>query len=174
MWPFADDSAIYIKNLLPTAANDFISPYEKLMSWFNTHERSVKPFIRHLRAFGCVAYVHLKGSRVGLEKPGKSQKMNPRAVKGHLVGYEGLRGHLFKIWLPEKKVVVRARDVRFFDEDDNDDEDIQYLVTFEEVREEDDEIEEEILPRFTLNKSKVNKNNAGSVDNRQTTPNPQS
>ena len=98
--------------------------------------------------------------------------MNPRAMKGYLVGYEGLRGHFFKIWLPEKKVVVRARDVRFFDKNDNNNEDIQYLMTFEEVREEDDKIEEEILPRFTLNKSKVNKNNVGSVDNRQTTPIP--
>jgi hypothetical protein len=50
--------------------------------------------------------------------------MNLRAVKGYLVGYKGLRGYLFKIWLSEKKVVVRARDVRFFDKDDNDDEDI--------------------------------------------------
>jgi hypothetical protein len=89
-----------------------------------------------------VAYVHLKGTRVGLEKPGKSQKMKPRAVKGHLVGFEGLRGHLSKIWLPEKKVVVRARYVRFFDEDDDDDEDIRHLVTFEEAREEGDETEE--------------------------------
>src|SRR5438045_5269764 len=54
MWPFAVESAIYVNNLLPTAANDFISPHEKLMVWFNTHERSVKPFIRHLRAFGGV------------------------------------------------------------------------------------------------------------------------
>ena len=142
MWPFAVESSIYVNNLLPTSADNFKLPHEKLMGWFNTHERSVKPFIHHLRAFGCVTYVHLKGTRVGLEKPGKSQKMKPRAVKGHLVGYEGLRGHLFKIWLPEKKVVVRARDVRFFDEDNDDDEDIRHLVTFEEAREEGDETEE--------------------------------
>jgi hypothetical protein len=42
--------------------------------------------------------------------------------------------------------------MRFFDKDDNNDEDIQYLMTFKEVREENDEIEKEILPRFTLNK----------------------
>jgi hypothetical protein len=50
--------------------------------------------------------------------------MNLRTVKGYLVGYEGLRRYLFKIWLLEKKVVVRVRDVRFFDEDDDDNEDI--------------------------------------------------
>jgi hypothetical protein len=134
----------------------------------------VKPFIRHLRAFGYIAYIYLKGLRVGLEKPRKSQKMNPRAVKEYLVGYEGLREYLFKIWLLEKKVVVRARDIRFFDEDNNNDEDIQYFITFKEVREEDDKIEKEILPRFTLNKSQINKKNAGSVNNHQTTSNPQS
>ena len=47
--------------------------------------------------------------------------MKPRAVKGHLVGYEGLRGHIFKIWLLEKKVVIYTRDIRFFDKDDDKD-----------------------------------------------------
>ena len=82
----------------------------------------MKLFIRHLRAFGCIVYIHLKGKRVGLKQPGKSQKINPRVIKEYLVGYKGLREHLFKIWLLEKKVVVRARDVRFFDEDEDDNE----------------------------------------------------
>jgi hypothetical protein len=51
--------------------------------------------------------------------------------------------------------------VRFFDEYDDDNEDIQHLVIFKKVREENDEIEK---IRFTLNKTQVNKNNAGSVD----------
>jgi len=76
------------------------------MGWFNAPERSIMPYIRHLRAFGCVAYVYLKGKRKGLEKPGKSQKMAPRAVKGYLVGYKGLRGHIFKIWQPKKNIVI--------------------------------------------------------------------
>ena len=43
--------------------------------------------------------------------------MNLRAIKGYLIGYEGLRGYLFKIWLPEKKVEVYARDNFFYYED---------------------------------------------------------
>ena len=78
-----------------------------------------------------MAYVHLKGKRKGLKKPGKSQKMALRAVKGYLIGYKGLRGHIFKIWQPEKNIVIRARDVRFFDEEQHsDEEEIQHLVTF--------------------------------------------
>lgn len=135
MWPFAVASSIYVNNLLPSSANlDFKSPHKMLMGWFDTHEKSVKPFIRHLRAFDCTAYVHLKGKRVGLEKPDKSQKMHLQAIKKYLVGYEGLKGHLFKIWLSEKKVMVHTRDVCFFNKDKEDDEDIQHLVTFEEIK----------------------------------------
>jgi len=114
------------------------------MGWFNAHKRSITPYIPHLREFGCVAYVHLKGKRKGLEKPGRPPRMAPRAVKGHLVGYEGLRGHIFKNWIPEN-VVVRARNVRFFDEaQHSDEEEIQYLVTFQEVQEDDEKEKEEV------------------------------
>ena len=81
------------------------------MDWFNTYKRSVKPFIRYLRAFGCVAYVHLKGTRVGLKKPGKSQKMNPRAVKGYLVGYEST--NIYRIWFPQRGEVRPEKNVAF-------------------------------------------------------------
>ncbi len=84
-----------------------------------------------------------------------------------------MRGHLFKIWLPEKNIVVRARDVYFFNDDKDNDDDVQHLVEFEEVREEEIETKEEILPHFTLNKTQVNKNSVGNVNECQTTLNPQ-
>ena len=155
MWPFAVESSVYVNNLLPMSVNpNHKSPHERLMEWFDAPERSVKPFIRHLRAFACVGYVHLKGCHKGLEKPKKSQKMAPRAVKGHLVGYEGLRGHIFKIWIPEQNIVVRTHDVHFFNESDEDNDDdhegIQHLVSFEEVYDESTNEEEEMMPRFVL------------------------
>ncbi|UNI16694.1 hypothetical protein JDV02_003108 [Purpureocillium takamizusanense] len=39
--------------------------------------------------------------------------MAPRAWKGFLVGLEGLHGHIFKVWLPDQELIVRARDDRF-------------------------------------------------------------
>ena len=66
--------------------------------------------------------MHLKGKRRGLERPKKSKKIALRAVKGYLVGYKDLRGHIFKIWISKKNVVIRARDIYFFDENENDDE----------------------------------------------------
>src|SRR5271155_4353017 len=119
------------------------------MSWFNSADQSIKLFIRYLRVFGCLAYIYLKIRRRGLEKPGRIKKMALRAVKGHLVGYKGLRGHIFKIWLPEQNIVIRARDVRFFDEEElTDKEEIQHLVTFKEEGPEKEEQMEQ--PRYTM------------------------
>ena len=83
-----------------------------------------------MQAFGCIAYIHLKGKRRGLKKPKKSKKIALRAVKGYLVGYKDLRGHIFKIWISKKNVVIRARDICFFDENEDDNEKIQHLVLF--------------------------------------------
>src|SRR5437667_848411 len=84
--------------------------------------------IRHLRTFGCVAYVHLKGHRA----PPRSHKMAPRAEKGFLVGTEGFNGHVYLVWLPQSKRFVRARDVRFNEAqvgpDKDDSEDIQHVA----------------------------------------------
>jgi hypothetical protein len=125
MWSYILEFSTYVNNLIPTSVNpELKSLYEKLMSWFNVFERLIKPFIRHLRAFGCIAYVYLKRKRRDLKKPGKSAKMALRAVKEHLVRYENLRGHIFKIWISEKNVVMRARDIRFFDENENNNETI--------------------------------------------------
>jgi hypothetical protein len=70
MWPYALESSAYVNNLIPTSANpELKSPHERLMSWFNAPERSIKPFLRHLRTFGCVAYVHLKEQRRQKRRP---------------------------------------------------------------------------------------------------------
>jgi len=52
--------------------------------------------IRHLRTFGCVAYVYLKGYKAPL----RSHKMALRAEKGFMVGTEGFNGHVYLVWLP--------------------------------------------------------------------------
>jgi hypothetical protein len=44
-----------------------------------------------------MAYVHLKGKRINLKKPEKSQKIKLKAIKKHLVEYKKLRGYIFKI-----------------------------------------------------------------------------
>ena len=74
----------------------------------------IPAYIRHLRTFGCVAYVHRKGPAA----PDRAIKMHPRAVKGYLIGYEGLHGHIYHIWIPDLRKVMRTHDVRFHDTSD--------------------------------------------------------
>ncbi|KAJ5257332.1 hypothetical protein N7524_008888 [Penicillium chrysogenum] len=44
-----------------------------------------------------------------------SEKLGARAFRGHLIGYEGENGHIFKVWNPITKEIVRSRDVTFPD-----------------------------------------------------------
>ena len=69
-----------------------------------------------------------------------------RAIKGYLVGYEGMRGHIFKIQVPKQNIVIRAYNVRFFNKSNNNNEGIQHVVSFEEVCTKNIEEEEEIMP----------------------------
>ncbi|RCI14375.1 hypothetical protein L249_6026, partial [Ophiocordyceps polyrhachis-furcata BCC 54312] len=105
LWPHYMSMAAYVANLIPTGGKE--SPLERLMTALNL---PYKYDISHLHAWGCTAYVTKPK-----EKIVRSEKMAPRAWKGHLVGIEGLHGHIFKIWLPDQEIVVRARDVRFVD-----------------------------------------------------------
>lgn len=67
------------------------------------------PHIEHPRPFGCTAYVHKKGPN----RPARSAEMEARAMKGLLVGYGSLRGHIYHVYVPDKKKVFRCRDARF-------------------------------------------------------------
>ncbi|KAF4464965.1 Gag-Pol poly, partial [Fusarium albosuccineum] len=106
LWPLYMEASVYVNNRLPTRSNkDFISPIHAM---FQAIEVPYTPYLQHIRTWGCVAYV-----RIPEAKRVRSQKMAPRAWKGRLVGMEGNRGHIYKVWIPEQSKVVRARDVRF-------------------------------------------------------------
>ena len=73
-------------------------------------DKSVIPDIKHIRVFGCEAYV-----RIPEEDPDfvKARKTRVRSRKGAFVGTEGIHGHIFVVWIPEKKRLFRSRDVEF-------------------------------------------------------------
>ena len=84
-------------NLLPTKANpDIKSPQQMMAEYLRFSNPHLLTSIRHLRTFGYVAYVHLKGHRA----PPRSHKMAPRAEKGFLVGTKGFNGYVYLVWLP--------------------------------------------------------------------------
>ena len=88
--------AIYVINRTPTEALNWKTPYE--LAW------GKKPTVAHMRPFGCVAYA--------LDRSVRSvDKVAPRALMGHLVGYQST--NVFRIWLPHRDSVVVSRDVVF-------------------------------------------------------------
>ena len=59
-WALAVDTACYLKNRSPTSALVDKTPYEV---WFGQ-----KPYVAHLRVFGCEAFVHVpKEKRIKLD-----------------------------------------------------------------------------------------------------------
>ncbi len=64
-----------------------------------------KAYSSHLVEWGSEAYVHIP-------KAQQEGKFSQRAWKGYLVGYEGRHGYIFRVYLPAKRKVIRARDVR--------------------------------------------------------------
>ncbi|KJZ68167.1 hypothetical protein HIM_12435 [Hirsutella minnesotensis 3608] len=110
LWPYAQESVVKVLNLLPCKSNQGLSPHEVFASFLRVNEELHKPYIRHLRTFGCVAYVHIKK-----ERRVQARKMAPRAEEGKLVGWEGIHGKIYHIYVPARNRIVRACDVRFYE-----------------------------------------------------------
>ena len=73
-------------------------------------QKSVIPDTKHIRIFGCDAYV-----RIPEEDPEfiKARKTRERSHKGAFVGTEGIHRHIFVVWIPEKKRLFCSCDVEF-------------------------------------------------------------
>jgi transposase InsO family protein len=95
LWAELIQTAAYILNRTAPTCVEGKSPYEL---WYNQ-----KPRITHLRVVGCTAYVHVPDQR--------RKKMDTKAEKGILIGYEGDDG--YRIFLQPGNRTVRSRDVIF-------------------------------------------------------------
>jgi hypothetical protein len=102
-----------VRNLTPKKQLGWKTPHKVFERALNLPEKSVEPFTKHLHIFGCEAYV-----RIPEEDPEfvTVHKTKERARKGQFVGTEGLRGHIFVVWIPEKGRLFRSRDVQFREE----------------------------------------------------------
>jgi len=72
-WAFAVSMAVYLKNRTPTCSVVGKTPYE---AWNGSRKM---PSLKHLRVFGCLAFVHLLKE--------KRKKLEYRATRGIFVGY---------------------------------------------------------------------------------------
>lgn len=94
LWAELMRTACYIKNRIPTSANEgFKSSYEML---FNR-----PPPINHLRVIGSKCYCNKTGKQIG--------KLDERATECVLVGYES--ENIFRVYDPKTRQVFRSRDV---------------------------------------------------------------
>ena len=93
-WAEALATAAYLRNRSPTKAVDGMTPHE---AWTN-----VKPTVKHVRVFGCDAFVHIPKD--------ERHKLDSKSKKCILLGYgEGYRLYSYD---PEKRRVFYSRDVK--------------------------------------------------------------
>jgi hypothetical protein len=98
-WAEAIDTAVKIRNSLPTRSLNGRTPHEL---WFNCR----RPSIRHFRQFGCIAYVHVPIANIG-----RSNKVAPRSIQCCYLGVIGTK--IYRLWDPTNKRIVTSRDVIF-------------------------------------------------------------
>ena len=98
-WAEAIDTAVKIRNSLPTRSLNDRTPYEL---WFNCR----RPSIQHFRQFGCIAYVHVPIANID-----RSNKVAPRSIQCCYLGVIGTR--IYRLWDPTNKRIVTSRDVVF-------------------------------------------------------------
>ncbi|KAJ9557676.1 hypothetical protein OSB04_012290 [Centaurea solstitialis] len=93
-WAEALNTAVHIVNRLPCSAIGGKIPEEV---W-----RGKKTCLKYIRVFGCPVYSHVSGQ----------DKLDPKAIKGSLLGYtDGIKG--YQIWNPLTRKVVHSCHVRF-------------------------------------------------------------
>ena len=88
--------AAVLLNITPTAALDWITPFEAVFGY--------PPDCRHLLPFGCRAYALIKTLNRG-------EKMTSRAIIGYYIGFDST--NIYHIWIPSQQRVIRTRDAIF-------------------------------------------------------------
>jgi hypothetical protein len=63
-----------------------------------------KPYVGHLRVYGCKAYVLRHDIARG-------DKFADRTIAGRLIGYEG--DNIYRVWIPEQRKIRRSSHVLF-------------------------------------------------------------
>jgi len=105
LWPEFIRTAVYLMNRSPTRILDWQTPIERLGQLLAINKR--KPNLFQVKIYGCRSYARIRNLP-------KKRKVAARALIGYLVGYEGT--NIFRIWIPQKRKVIRTRDVTFNEE----------------------------------------------------------
>lgn len=103
LWPGIVLAMTYIKNLRPTRALEgFISPIEM--------QTQAIPDLHHLRILDSNVHVFLHEEKQSL----KSAKWEARALRGKLVGFDGLT--IYRAHIKDQNKVIRVKDLRIYED----------------------------------------------------------
>ncbi len=102
LWPEIVLAMTYVKNLRPTKALNGDNSY-------HTQQKSQSD-IQHLQILGSIVYVLLHREEQTL----KSEKWNPQALRGTLVGYDGHT--IYRVHIREQNKVIHIKDLRIFED----------------------------------------------------------
>lgn len=114
MWPEVVRATVYLHNRTPNYQNEWKSPYEVFFTAIAAKSGATgkrRPNLAHLKAYGCKAFAMSDDTQLHRMK---SQKLDPKAWIGYLVGY--LSSNIYRIWIPSIGKTISTRDVTF-DED---------------------------------------------------------
>ena len=95
IWAELVMTATYMLNRTGKSSADDVSPYEL---WIGS-----KPRIKHLRIIASTCFVHVPKE--------KRRKMDEKAIKGYLIGYDN--DERYRIYVKEEHKVIVSRDVQF-------------------------------------------------------------
>ena len=99
LWAEVFSTAMYVHNRMPTKALDRLIPYEVL--------HGTKPNLANLCAFGALCAI--------VEPAAKLKKLDDWVRMCFVVGYK-YSGGGYRVWDPEKRVIIKSRDVVFFED----------------------------------------------------------
>nr|KYP35468.1 Retrovirus-related Pol polyprotein from transposon TNT 1-94 [Cajanus cajan] len=99
-WPEAVRWTVYLLNRCPTVAVKDLTPEE---AW-----SSIKPSVRHLKVFGCIAYVHIADAN--------RKKLDDKSSKCVFLGVSE-ESKAYRLYNPSTKKIVISRDVIFAEDE---------------------------------------------------------
>lgn len=94
-WSEAAKTAMYLINLRLARHNKQQTPFEV----FN----GTKPFVQHLRVFGCDAFAYAHNTK----------KLDPKAIKCIFIGYDRIKENGYRLYDFENNKIIVTRDVVF-------------------------------------------------------------
>ena len=99
LWAEVFSTATYVHNRMPMKALDRLTPYEVL--------HGTKPDLADLCAFGAPCAI--------VKPAAKLKKLDDQVRMCFVVGYK-YSGGGYRVWDPEKRVIIKSRDVVFFED----------------------------------------------------------